>query len=175
MYNLYINIILEEDMIKNLHLYNNTTFSRIESTFVTNSTQSNIYNNIHGGDLMKLMDNTTGVAAVKHCKGFVMTAKADDIIYHNPVPVGSIITVIGQLVYVGTSSLIVLGSIVKRKVEDYDNPQLICTGVFTMVHIKDNKPAEVPKLVIENQEDEELYAFGEILYKEIKERNKLYK
>lgn len=157
-------------MINNFNLYNNISFARAETSLVMEPAHSNIHGNVHGGELMKIMDNVAGIAAAKHCKGLVVTARVDEIVFHRPIHIGSIVTCIGQLAYVGKSSMQIMVRIVVHEMENYSEPETALTAFFTMVHIVDNKPTKVPELVVTNEEEEELYRLGEEKYKEIKEK-----
>lgn len=48
---------------------NNISFSRAESCLVMDPMHSNPYGNVHGGELMKIMDIVAGIAAIKHARG----------------------------------------------------------------------------------------------------------
>ena len=163
---------------------NNISFAKAETCLIMEPIHSNIYGNVHGGELMKIMDNVAGLAAFKHAKGTVVTARVDEIVFHKPIHVGDIITCTGQVAYVGKSSIQVMVSIISNNIEDYahsevamtsldsSNSEVAMTAFFTMVHLVDNKPAQVPKLVITNKEEEELYKLGEKKYHEIKSKYK---
>ncbi len=157
-------------MINNLNKYNNISFARAETSLVMEPIHSNIYGNVHGGELMKIMDTVAGITAAKHCKGAVVTARADEIVFHKPIQIGSIVTCIGQLAYVGKSSMQIMVSVVVHEMGNYSQPETVLTAFFTMVHIVDNKPTKVPELIVTTKEEEEIYRLGERKYKEIKEK-----
>lgn len=161
---------------------NNISFSRAETCLIMEPIHSNLYGNVHGGELMKVMDNVAGLAAFKHAKGTVVTARVDEIVFHKPIHIGDIVTCIGQVAYVGKSSMQIMVSIIASKIDDYSQPEVAMTALdcshpevamtafFTMVHLVDNKPAEVPRLVINTKEEEKLYKLGERKYYEIKSK-----
>lgn len=149
---------------------NNISFSRAETCLVMEPMHSNPYGNVHGGELMKIMDVVAGIAAIKHAMGTVVTARVDEIVFHKPIHIGDIVTCIGQLAYVGTSSMQIMVSIVVHELTNYSQPETALTAFFTMVHLVDNKPTAVPKLVITTKEEEEIYKLGENKYKEIKSK-----
>ena len=60
----------------------NISFTRAETCLVMEPKLSNPLGNAHGGELMKIMDNTAGIAAAKHAKGPVVTARVDEIVVH---------------------------------------------------------------------------------------------
>ena len=149
---------------------NNISFSRVETCMIMEPIHANPYGNVHGGELMKIMDNTAGLAALKHAKGTVVTARVDEIVFHKPIHIGDIVTCIGQVAYVGKSSIQVMVSIVVHEPTDYSQQETAMTAFFTMVHLIDNKPAKVPELVVTSKEEEELYRLGERKYYEIKSK-----
>lgn len=149
---------------------NNISFSRVETCMIMEPIHSNIYGNVHGGELMKIMDNVAGLAAFKHAKGTAVTARADEIVFHKPIHIGDVITCIGQVAYAGKSSMQVMVSVVVNNMDNFSQPEIAMTAFFTMVHLVDNKPAEVEKLVVTNKDEEELYKLGERKYYEIKSK-----
>lgn len=157
-------------MIKNLYsdLYNNISFSRAETSLIMSPIHSNVSGNVHGGELMKMMDSIAGMVAFKHAKGTVVTARVDEIIFHKPVHIGNLVTCIGQLAYVGTSSMEIMVNVVVHDVRNYSQPETALTAFFTMVHLVDGKPTKVPELVVTNGDEEELYRLGEKKHNEIK-------
>jgi acyl-CoA hydrolase len=48
--------------------------------------------NVHGGTVMKLADETAGLAAIKHCGSRVVTAAMDRMTFHVPISVGDVVT-----------------------------------------------------------------------------------
>ncbi len=54
---------------------------------------ANIAGNVHGGTLMKMVDEVAGVAAVRHCGTRVVTAALDRMTFTQPVYVGQLVTV----------------------------------------------------------------------------------
>ncbi|MPW25720.1 acyl-CoA thioesterase [Alkalibaculum sp. M08DMB] len=147
---------------------NKITFASAETCMIMDPIHSNSLGNVHGGELMKIMDNIAGIVCVKHTKGTVVTARVDEIEFHKPVHVGNIVTCTGQLAYVGTSSMQVMVNVVVDRLDESSDQEPALTAFFTMVHLVDGKPSKVPKLVINTKEEEELYKLGEKKYKEIK-------
>lgn len=55
--------------------------------------EANTAGNVHGGTLMKMVDEVAGVAAVRHCGTRVVTAALDRMTFTQPVYVGQLVTV----------------------------------------------------------------------------------
>lgn len=153
-------------------MINNISFSRAETCLIMEPSHSNPHGNVHGGELMKIMDNTAGIAAAKHAKGDVVTARVDEIVFHKAIHIGDIVTCVAQLCYVGKTSMQVMVCIGVHELDNYSEPDTALTAFFTMVHMVDNKPAKVPELVVTTKEEEELYKLGEKKYFEIKAKYK---
>jgi len=54
---------------------------------------ANTAGNVHGGTIMKMVDEVAGVAAVRHCGTRVVTAALDRMTFSQPVYVGQLVTV----------------------------------------------------------------------------------
>lgn len=53
---------------------------------------ANSTGNIHGGTVMKLVDEAAGLAAIKHSRGRVVTAGMDRMTFLYPIRVGELVT-----------------------------------------------------------------------------------
>ena len=150
----------------------NNEFSKAETCQIMEPVHSNSQGNVHGGELMKIMDTTAGLAALKHAKGAVVTARVDELEFHHSIHIGDIVTCVAQLCYVGTSSMQVMVSVYVHELKDYDSPSTALTAFFTMVHLVDGKPTAVPKLTPLNPDEEAIYRLGQQKYLEIKAKQK---
>lgn len=135
---------------------------------VTLPDQANIAGFVHGGDLMKMMDNAAGVAAVRHCQKNVVTARVQEINFYRPVRVGSLVLINSRLTFVSTSSMEV-------RVEVHTESPITgkrshaLTAHFIMVAVdKDGNPTEVPPLLISTEEQERLFSEGKARYEAYK-------
>ena len=130
---------------------------------------ANSAGNVHGGEVVKIMDNTAYVVARKHAHHNIVTARIDELQFHLPIYVGNLITCQGKLVFVGKSSMEIY---VKVEVEDLDNedsPETALTAYFTMVALnKNDKPVQVPGLKLKNKEEKEAYKEGKKRYENYK-------
>jgi acyl-CoA hydrolase len=152
---------------------NNTiSFAVAETCQIMEPIHSNSQGNVHGGELMKIMDTTAGIAALKHALGPVVTARVDELEFHESIHVGDIVTCVAQLCYVGVISMQVKVSVYVHELKDYSNPVTALTAFFTMVHVVDAKPVAVPRLTPITDDEKEIYRLGEQKYLEIKSKTK---
>lgn len=134
--------------------------STLEMSTVMQPNQANPAGNVHGGEIMKMMDNAAAVVAQRHSRTNVVTARVDELVFHQPIFVGNLVTCQAFLTYVGRSSMEV---IVIVRVEDlYSDTQQHCalSAYFTMVALNaGGKP--IPVLPLELVSDEERQRFEE--------------
>ncbi|MBE9664322.1 acyl-CoA thioesterase [Mucilaginibacter myungsuensis] len=127
-------------------------FSRTTITELMIPSYANFGGKIHGGVLLSLMDKVAYVCAAKHAGNYCVTASIDTVNFLAPVEVGDLVSLKASVNYVGKTSLVVGIRVesenVKTNVITHTN-----TSYFTMVaKTDDNRPAEVPGLILENEE-----------------------
>ncbi|HZJ57677.1 MAG TPA: acyl-CoA thioesterase [Clostridia bacterium] len=148
--------------------YSRTVMSRIMLP-----SEANPAGNVHGGEIMKFMDTTAFVTAVKHCRTNVVTARVDELEFYLPILVGQLVTCKTQLVFVGKSSMEIA---VRVQVEDLkveEPAKVALTAYFTMVALDDNyKPTEVPGLKLKTPEEEALFKERQEIYLANKHKRK---
>ncbi len=67
--------------------------------------QANGLGNVHGGEIMKLVDEAGALAAIRHARAPVVTIVMDSMTFMEPIYVGNLVTLDAELTYVGTTSL----------------------------------------------------------------------
>lgn len=127
--------------------------------------QANVSGNVHGGEIMKLMDNTAGIVAHRHARSNTVTARVDGLEFIKPIHIGNFVTFEGQLTFVGKSSMEVLVKVYVEDLEIENSKKLALNGYFTMVALDEKgKPKKVPELVFETSEEREMFSQGEKRY-----------
>ncbi|MCW3078789.1 acyl-CoA thioesterase [Segetibacter sp.] len=99
---------------------------------------TNHYDTMFGGTAMQLMDEVAFITATRFSRKKVVTVSSDRIDFTRPIPAGTIIELIGKVVYVGNTSLKVLVEIFIEEMYS-DLRQKAITGTFSFVAIDDNK------------------------------------
>ena len=108
--------------------------SKIETTMVVLAQHLNHMDIRHGGEIMKLMDDTAGHVFIRHAEGEAVTAAANNIRFIKGIPHKSFVRCSAQLMSVGSTSMKVG---VKVYIEDIrgGNQQLAAEGEFVGVAI----------------------------------------
>ncbi|AXX92322.1 acyl-CoA thioesterase [Malaciobacter molluscorum LMG 25693] len=101
--------------------------------------------NVHGGEILKLLDQVAYACAAQYCKTYVVTLSSDLVLFKSPIKVGSLVTFKAKINYTGTTSMEigikVVSTDVKTKEKSHTN-----TCYFTMISVDENmKPKAVPK------------------------------
>jgi uncharacterized protein (TIGR00369 family) len=108
---------------------------------------------VHGGVIMKLIDEAGGVAAYRHARANVATASIGALDFHSPVRVGNLLTLKASLHLVGSSSMEVG---VRVEAEDLLTGEVrhAATAYLTFVALDEQrKPRAVTQLVIETDDE----------------------
>jgi len=124
-------------------------------TVVQQMTQqdANLAGNVHGGVILKLIDNTAGIVGMRHTGVNVVTASIDKVDFYSPVYVGNLLRVSASINYVGTTSM-EIG--VRVEAEDHVTGEVRHTGsaYLTFVALDENhKPKKINQIIIETEEE----------------------
>ena len=122
---------------------------------------ANVAGNVHGGVILRLMDEAGGVAAARHCRARTVTAAIDSFSFLSPVYVGNLVTVKASLNWVGHSSMEVG---VRVEAEDLRTGRVTHTASGYLVYVcldAEGRPVEVPRLITETEEDRRRMAEAE--------------
>ncbi|WP_291106302.1 acyl-CoA thioesterase [Flavobacterium sp. UBA6195] len=135
-----------------------TIANTVEASKITLSelmlpSHSNFSGKIHGGYLLKLMDQIAFACASKYSGCYCVTASVDTVDFLNPVDVGELVTLKASVNYVGKTSMVVgirvTSEHIQTGVKKHCN-----SSYFTMVAKDENgQNVQVPKLILSNLEE----------------------
>jgi uncharacterized protein (TIGR00369 family) len=114
--------------------------------------------NVHGGTIMKLIDNAAGVVATRHTGKNVVTASIDRLDFHSPVFMGNLVLLKAAMNRAGKSSMEVG---VRVEAEDLRTRVVrhTASAYLTFVALDDDgRPTTVPGLIGETDEDKRRFA-----------------
>ncbi len=122
------------------------------------------------GKLLGMLDETASIAAVRYCRGPVVTASLDTVYFSHPLRVGEIVDVRAVVTYVARSSIEV-GVRVDSEDPRTGQRRHSCTAFLTMVRVDDDgRPAPVPPLVPATSDERRLWEAGRARSQERKAR-----
>ncbi len=122
---------------------------------------ANQLGNVHGGVLMKLVDEAAAIAAIRHAQKPAVTVAMDSMTFRQPVQVGDLVTCAAHVVYVHKSSM---------EVEVHVTAENLVTGVVThtnsayLVFVAlgpDGRSSGVPGLTLTTEAEQVAFAAGQ--------------
>jgi len=130
-------------------------------THLMQPADANFMGNIHGGIMMKLIDEAAGACAYRFCRTKVVLAAIDRIDFHHPVHVGNLVRLLANVNYSGKTSVEVG---VRVEAEDLTTGMVAHTNsaYLVLVALSDSgKPIPAPALVPETPDQKHWYAEAE--------------
>lgn len=149
------------------------SYSQITMANLMLPQHANPYYVVHGGEIMKMMDNAGGVVAHRHSRSNVVTARVDEMEFHLPIRIGNLVTCHGRMTFVGNSSMEVAVSVTVEDVTKDEPAKTALTAYFTFVALdKDGNPQPVPPLELSTNEERQLFEAGRQRYLAYKQRRR---
>jgi uncharacterized protein (TIGR00369 family) len=114
---------------------------------------ANPYGNVHGGEVMKLIDAVAGAAATRHARARVVTARIDELSFLAPVYVGHLVTAKASVNHVGRTSM-EIG--VRVEAEDMLTGDVVHVASSYLVFVATDdrgRPVPLPPLVAETDDE----------------------
>ena len=118
--------------------------------------------NVHGGEIMRLIDECGGAAAGRHARRRVVTARVDELSFVAPVYVGNLVTARASVNDVGTKSMEVG---VRVDAEDMLTGKVVhvSSAYLVFVAIDENgKTVPIPPLIAETDEEKRRMAAAKL-------------
>lgn len=131
------------------------SFARVTLSMLARAPQMNLLGNIHGGEVMYLVDSTAGCVAMRHSGGPAVTAAMDEMAFLAPVRVGDILRASAQVNWAGRTSM-EIG--VRVETEPYNRagiePVHVASAYLVFVAVDDDgEPRTVPTLAPQTAEE----------------------
>ncbi|MCQ4309011.1 acyl-CoA thioesterase [Pseudomonas stutzeri] len=120
--------------------------AELTMTVLMTPDKANFSGNVHGGTLLKYLDEVAYACASRYAGQYVVTLSVDQVNFRQPVHVGELVTFLASVNYVGNTSM-EIG--IKVVTEDIRQKTVRHTNscFFTMVAVgEDGRPASVPPL-----------------------------
>ena len=135
--------------------------SRISISQLMQPQFANMLGSVHGGWIMKLVDEAGGLSAMRHAQSSVVTVAIDQMSFHSPIRIGDLVTLEAEVTFVGSTSIETRVQVVA---EDPRSGERTHTNTAYLVYValdSDGKPTKVPRLIAETEIEERRMARGE--------------
>jgi len=127
---------------------------RLEMTLLMTPDKANFSGKVHGGAVLKMLDEVAYACASRYCGYYVVTLSADQVLFKQPIHVGELVTFLAAVNYTGRTSM-EIGIRVEAEAVAQRIKRHAMTCYFTMVAVDEaGRPLEVPELVPDSPEEQ---------------------
>lgn len=140
-----------------------TAASRVTLSHITTQNEVNLLGTVHGGVIMKLVDDAAGAVAGRHSGGPAVTAAMDEMVFLEPVKVGDLVHVHAQVNWTGRTSMEIGAKVLAERWNEATPPVRVGTAylVFTAVD-GEGRPRPVPPVIPETDRDRRRFQEAQI-------------
>ncbi|OYU33015.1 MAG: acyl-CoA thioesterase [Comamonadaceae bacterium PBBC2] len=140
----------------------NLPSQELTMTVLMTPDMSNFSGNVHGGSILKLLDQVAYACASRYAGRYVVTLSVDQVMFLQAIHVGELVTFLASVNYVGKSSMEigikVIAENIQTQVVRHAN-----SCFFTMVAIdEERKPARVPPLELVTADQQRRFKAAEV-------------
>lgn len=135
---------------------------QLSMTVLMTPDMANFSGKVHGGHILKLLDQVAYACASRYAGMYVVTLSVDRVLFRQPIRVGELVTFLASVNYTGTTSMEVGIKVVS---EDIHKGVATHTNscFFTMVAMnEDGTPARVPRFEPSTPEEQARYTAAKL-------------
>ena len=119
---------------------------QLRMTLLMTPDMANFSGNVHGGTLLKYLDEVAFACASRYAGTYVVTLSVDQVIFREPVHVGELVTFLASVNYTGRTSMEIGVKVVTENIRER-SVRHTNSCFFTMVAVGDDgKPVAVQAL-----------------------------
>ncbi|GAA4419612.1 acyl-CoA thioesterase [Acidovorax lacteus] len=120
---------------------------QLSMTVLMSPDMANFSGNVHGGAILKLLDQVAYACAARYSGSYVVTLSVDQVMFLQPIHVGELVTFLASVNHTGTSSMEIGVKVVAEDIRT-QVVRHVNSCFFTMVAVDEQrKPRAVPPLV----------------------------
>lgn len=135
---------------------------QLSMTVLMTPDMANFSGNVHGGTVLKFLDQVAYACASRYAGRYVVTLSVDQVMFRQPIHVGELVTFLASVNHTGNSSMEIGIKVVTEDIRS----QVVRHAnscFFTMVAVDDNgKPVAVPPHKPTTQEERRRWANAKV-------------
>lgn len=127
--------------------------TRVVMSRIMQPPDANSWGNVHGGSIMRMVDEAGGAVAIRHSRHQAVTVAMDRMTFKQPVHIGDLLTIRACLTYTGHTSMEVEAVI---EAENMRTGELRYAGTCYLVYVAIDDlghPVPVPPLIPRTEEE----------------------
>lgn len=107
---------------------------------------TNAHGTIFGGVILSYIDQAAAVEAKQHGASFIVTVAMREVVFHQPVYVGDLVSFYTRLIRIGRSSITVGVEVISESGEGQGKRVKVTEAEVTFVNLnKDRRPVPIPR------------------------------
>ncbi|QHE88369.1 acyl-CoA thioesterase [Hydrogenophaga sp. BPS33] len=119
---------------------------QLSMTVLMTPDTANFSGKVHGGNVLKLLDQVAFACASRYASSYVVTLSVDQVMFRQPIHVGELLTFLAAVNHTGTSSMEIGIKVIAENIRTQEERH-VNSCFFTMVAVDDSgKPKAVPPL-----------------------------
>ncbi|MEH6548829.1 MAG: acyl-CoA thioesterase [Pseudomonadales bacterium] len=124
-----------------------------EMTVLVTPEMSNFGGKMHGGELLKLLDQVAYTCAMRYCGNYVVTLSVDNVLFKQAIAIGELLLFKASVNYTGRTSMEIGIQVIAENLEQ-GSVRHTNTSYFTMVSVnKEGKAIPITPLVSVTEEE----------------------
>ncbi|MEU2602992.1 acyl-CoA thioesterase [Streptomyces hirsutus] len=128
--------------------------SRTTLSHIMTHNDTNLLGTVHGGVIMKLVDDAAGAVAGRHSGGPAVTASMDEMAFLEPVRVGDLVHVKAQVNWTGRTSMEVGVRVLAERWNESAPATQVGSAYLVFAAVDaDGRPRRVPPVISETERD----------------------
>jgi len=139
-----------------------TERSKVTMARVMGVMDANNYGDVHGGVIMRAVDEAGAVAAVRHSGGPAVTAFMDQMAFLEPVKLGDLLTTQAQVNWAGRTSMEVGVRVTVQRMGHEEEIHVSSAHLVFVAIDEDGRPRPVPPVAPETERDRMRFQEAEI-------------
>ena len=135
---------------------------QLSMTVLMTPDMANFSGNVHGGTILKLLDQVAYACARRYAGEYVVTLSVDQVMFRQPIHVGELVTLLASVNYTGNTSMEVGVKVITENIRA-QSVRHANSCFFTMVAVgEDGKPTAIAPLEPETPDQVRRYADAKI-------------
>jgi len=116
---------------------------------------ANLLGNVHGGWIMKLVDEAGALACMRHAQKKVVTVAIDSMTFRQPIRIGDLIILNAEVTYTGHTSMEAEVQVVAENPITGERTHTNTAYLLYVALDDEGRPTTVPALIIETEEEKQ--------------------
>ena len=134
--------------------------SRVTLSQLMQPEHANLRGDVHGGWIMKLVDEAGALAAMRHAQARVVTVAMDRMRFHEPIRIGDLVVLEAEVTYVGRTSIETRVQVIAENPVTGSRTHTNSAYLVYVALDEAGQPRPVPPLLAETEAERKLMAAG---------------